>query len=73
MTGLSELCVKCDVDSIILAASKVLDNTHRVKDMLLLEDILAVTRHAKTQGYLYCSVPMSQYKLIYRDWEDYGV
>lgn len=65
MTELSELYIKCDVDSVFISATEALERVRREDEKSVLKDIIAVTRHAKAQAYLYCHVPLSQYKLIY--------
>lgn len=65
MSNMAELSIKCDVDSIFLSATEALECARREDDRRVLKDIIAVTRHAKEQMYMYCYVPLSQYKLIY--------
>lgn len=62
---MAELSIKCDVDSVFISAAEALEYARREDDKRVLEDIIAVTRHAKAHAYLYCHVPLSQYKLIY--------
>lgn len=65
MSNMNELTIKCDVDSVFISATEALEYARREDDRRVLRDIIAVTRHAKAQAYLYCHVPLSQYKLIY--------
>ena len=65
MSNINELTIKCDVDSVFNSATEALECARREDDKRVLKDIIAVTRHAKAQAYLYCHVPLSQYKLIY--------